>query len=251
MDPGAYSMTVSGSSVTFDAEFSMTAHVIASGEKQLAVERVIRPADDPLRTLSQYADLIDGARYAGYQQTATLTERNDTPIFAEIWNLVQIKAGGLLLIPCNGIVEASEYFGSAPEEVHQVKDNHVRLHMTGQRQYKVGYKAATLTGRMGYWNRLPDGQEYLLIRQFFNNPSAFYAEEPPGEPGIHGHSVHVYNDDGELGGPNSFGEMECSGQTIGGASGRSTSTDTFVMWAYVGTSAAVRRIAQVLLGVRL
>lgn len=251
MDPGSFTLTATDRSVKFTSKFSLTAHVIASGQKQLAVERVVRPVDDPLRHLSEYAALIDGVRFAGYEQTATLTERNQTPIYSEIWNLVQLNAGGLLLIPCTGTVEASEYFGSAPEEVHQVKDNHVRLHITGQRQYKVGYKAATLTGRMGYWNKLPDGQEYLLIRQFFNNPSAFYVEEPPAQPGVRGHSVHIYNDDGGLGGPNSFGEMECSGQTIGGASGRSTSTDTFVLWAYVGASAAIRHIAQVLLGVRL
>jgi hypothetical protein len=132
-----------------------------------------------------------------------------------------------------------------------VVNNHLRLRITGKRQYKVGYKAASMTGRMGYWNTLPNGREYILVRQFFNNPSSFYAEEPPDKPGETGHSVHVYNDGGQFGGENSFGELECSGQTIGGRTGRQASTDNFLMWAYTGSPEAIRRIARILIGVSL
>lgn len=137
-------------------------------------------------------------------------------------------------------------------EIHFGNVPHLRLNITGQRQYKIGYQSASVTGRMAYHNRLPDGREYLLIRSFFNNPSSIYAEEPPDKPGATGHSVHFYNDGGQFGaGGVGFGEMECSGQTIGGRSGRSTSTDTFLLWAYVGAPEAIRRIAHLLLGVKL
>ena len=57
--------------------------------------------------------------------------------------------------------------------------------------------SAAITGRLAYackWN----GRACLLVRSFPNEPSGFYEEEPPLQPGGRGFSVHVYND----GGPN-------------------------------------------------
>ena len=102
--------------------------------------------------------------------------------------------------------------------------------------------------RLAYFNHLDDGLAYLIVRDFFNNPSAAYIEEPAHLPGCRGHSVHVYNDDGKLGG---FGEVECNGQTIGGVTGRSASTDQLALWLYVGTANKVREIALHLLGIEL
>jgi hypothetical protein len=45
--------------------------------------------------------------------------------------------------------------------------------------------------------------------------------------------------------------MECSGQTIGGVSGRTSSSDTFVLWAFTGPTDALRPVARALLGVTL
>ena len=75
-----------------------------------------------------------------------------------------------------------------------------------------------------------------------------YAEEPPQVPGCRGHSIHVYNDGGMFGG---FGEMECNARTIGGGTGRSTSTDQMVLWLYVGADDPVKRIARHLLGIEI
>ena len=61
--------------------------------------------------------------------------------------------------------------------------------------------------------------------------SAPYLEEPAHLPGRSGHSIHVYNDDGGLGG---FSEMECQGQAIGGSLSRSAGADQFLLWFYVG-----------------
>ena len=93
---------------------------------------------------------------------------------------------------------------------------HAKLKITGDKMYKIGYKSAHLHGKAGYLNQLEDGRFYLLIRNFFNNPSSEYAEEPYHTKGLRGHSVHVYNDDGTNG---DFGELECNGQTIGGTTG--------------------------------
>lgn len=250
IDPGSYSLTVSGDTVTFHQQINLTAYNTAAGTKQLDVRRAVRPIANPLHT---DAALLRGVLYAGYEQTAMLAELNDTPILSEIWNLVQVNAGGQLLIPCAPEIRASDYCGDVPDEARAVGFGdvpHLRLPITGQRQYKVGYKAACMSGRMGYHHTLPDGRDYLLVRSFFNNPSSIYAEEPPDKQGETGHSVHVYNDGGQFStGGVGFGEMECSGQTIG--AGRASSTDTFLLWAYVGAPDAIRRIAHFLLGVRL
>ncbi|MBI5667443.1 MAG: hypothetical protein HZC41_05500 [Chloroflexi bacterium] len=252
IDPGSYRMDVSGAAVTFQQQISLSAYNTATGTKQLDVRRTVRPIANPLRA---YDTLLRGVIYAGYEQTATLAELNDAPILSEIWNLVQVNAGGHLIIPCAPEIRASDYCGDVPDKARAVCFGdvpHLRLTITGQRQYKIGYQATSMTGRMAYHHRLPDGRDYLLVRSFFNNPSSIYAEEPPDQPGATGHSVHVYNDGGQFGaGGVGFGEMECSGQTIGGRSGRSGSSDTFLLWAYVGAPEAIRRIVYLLLGVKL
>ena len=86
------------------------------------------------------------------------------------------------------------------------------------------------------------------MRNFFNNPSAPYAEEPDHTPGCRGHSIHVYNDDGNAGG---FGELECNAPTLGGETGRSSSTDELVLWLYIGAPAKVKEIGLHLLGIEL
>ncbi len=65
-------------------------------------------------------------------------------------------------------------------------------------------------------------------------------------PGCNGHSVHVYNDGGGFGG---FGELEVMGQTIGGETGRSASSDQFLLWMFVGPDPSIKRIARHLLGI--
>ena len=65
------------------------------------------------------------------------------------------------------------------------------------------------------------------------------------QPHRRGRSIHIYNDNGGLGG---FGELEVNGQTIGGASGRSASTDPFILWFYLGSPARIKKIASFLLG---
>ena len=98
---------------------------------------------------------------------------------------------------------------------------------------------------MAYANTLDDGRAYLVVRGFHNNPSAPYVEEPAHLPGRSGHAMHVYNDNGMFGG---FGEIECQGQAIGGALGRSSGTDQFLLWFYVGAPEKIDAILANLIG---
>jgi hypothetical protein len=229
-------------------EISLEAFNLATGRKTLQIERLIRPIEDPLRFLDDYPGLLDGITFAGYEQVVTLSESSLDDIKSESWNLVQLNPGGQLFIPASPHVKATDYFEPIDATFQSIQPNHLSLKITGDRRYKVGYKAVHLFGRLAYFNRLENGLAYLIVRSFFNNPAVPYAEEPPGEPGQRGHSVHVYNDDGQLGG---FGELECNGQTIGGETGWSASTDHFGLWLYVGPPEQIKNLVPHLLGIKL
>lgn len=248
VDPGHYTLEGSPGGCTLWQTCTLQAYNLASGSKELAIQRSIRPAANPLQALGYFDELMQDVVYAGYEHTVTITETRHDDIMSEGWALIQLNPGGELLMPASPEIEAIDYFAPV-DAAHQIIDREcggVRVKISGRRQFKVGYKACHLFGRAGYINRLDDGRWYLLVRNFFNNPSAPYAEEPPQLPGCHGHSVHVYSDDGGLGG---FGELEVMGQTIGGPTDRSTSSDQFLLWLFVGPEAGVQRLARHLLGI--
>jgi hypothetical protein len=249
VDPGTYSLEqAEPGQWRLAQDMTLQAYNLASGQKELHLERLIRQVEDPLREVTGYPDLMDGVLFAGYEQVVTLSESRRDDIVSEAWSLTQLNPGGVLVILASPRVECTDYYEPV-DEVHQtILPGHVRLKISGQRQYKVGYKAAHVYGRLAYYNQLDDDRAYLLVRNFFNNPSAPYAEEPDHTPGCRGHSIHVYNDNGEFGG---FGELECNAPTIGGDTGRSSSTDELVLWLYAGAGAKLKEIALHLLGVEL
>jgi hypothetical protein len=248
VDPGTYALEhPEPGQWLLSQDMRLQAYNLASGQKDLHLERLIRQVEDPLRNVSGYPDLVDGVLFAGYEQVVTLVERERDDIVSEAWSLSQLNPGGVLVIPASPRVEYTDYYEPVDESHQSILPGHVRLRITGQRQYKVGYRAAHVFGRLGYYNHLDD-RAYLIVRNFFNNPSAPYAEEPDHSPGCRGHSIHVYNDSGDFGG---FGELECNLPTIGGETGRSSSTDELVLWLYIGAPDKVKEIGLHLLGIEL
>ena len=225
-------------------EMTLQAYNLASGHKSLYLEKLIRPIEDPLRRTSEYAQLVRDVDFAGFEQIVTLSETTTDDIVSETWNLVQINPEGTLLVPAVPCAEAVDYYEPVAD-LQVIHAHHVQLRITGDRRYKVGYKAAHVFGRVGYLNGLGEKKGYLIVRNFFVNPSAPYLEEPAHLPGGGGQAIHVYNDDGAFGG---FGELECHGQAIGGRTGHSCSTDQFVLWLYCGPIDRLRDIALRLLG---
>jgi hypothetical protein len=246
VDPGKWALErIDENTCRLSQDLSLEAYNTASGQKKLTVERCVRPADDPLRNLTAYRELTHGVVFAGYEQTVTLTEAEPDGISCQSWGLIQLRPRGTVLVPASPQAELTEYLepsGSSVESRH----DHVRVHVTGDRRFKVGIKAAHLFGRLAFLSHLEDGWACLIVRSFFNNPSAPYVEEPPQNPGRWGDSVHIYNDSGALGG---FGELECFGQAIGGDTGRTSSSDPMVLWLYVGPEERIEDISLHLLGV--
>jgi hypothetical protein len=247
VDPGQYILTQPHQQqALLCLNMNLEMYNLASGQKELLLKRLIRKVDDPLRNLSNYQQLIEDVIFGGFEQNITLSETISDNVMSEVWDLIQLNPGGEILLPVSPCVEYTDYYELIDESFQTRNPHDVRLKITGNRRYKVGYKAAHLFGRVGYFNIVNETQAYLIVRNFFNNPSAPYAEEPFHTTGCRGHSFHVFNDDGGFGG---FGELECNGQTIGASTGKSSSTDQFVLWFYEGSSEKVKTIAFHLLGI--
>jgi hypothetical protein len=245
VDPGAYTLQrVSQKVLSLRLDVMLEAHNLGEGRKALSLERSIRPIADPLGSADGAGELSEGIEYGGYEQTVTLLEVNDDGLVAESWVIDQLRAGGVLLIPTFSQAPHTDYFEPLDGTLSERAPRGVRLRITGDRRYKAGFRSFALTGRMGYL-REEGGDSVLLVRNFPNDPSTLYSEEPPQAPGRNGHSVHVYNDGGMFGG---FGEMECNGRTIGGATGRSAATDAFQLWVYRGRREQLEAVAHMLLG---
>ena len=247
MDPGQWTLEcIDEDTCRLSQDLSLEAYNIASGQKSLTVERSVRPAEDPLRNLTAYRELIRRVVFAGYEHAVIVTEAQRDGTSCQSWDLIQLRPRGTVLVPGSPQAELTEYLepsGSSVESGH----GHLQVHITGDRRFKVGIKAAHVFGRLAYLSHLDDGRACLIVRSFFNNPSAPYIEEPPQSPGRWGDSVHIYNDGGALGG---FGELECFGQAIGGDTGRTASSDPMVLWLYVGPEERIADISLHLLGVK-
>jgi hypothetical protein len=257
MDPGSWRLGAGSGAAGSAGEWvleqraTLEAYSLARGTKTLDVRRVVAKVPNPLRHLRAVGSLMPGVAFAGWRQTVSLSETAADDIVSETWNVLQVPPGGAMLAPCSPRVEVSEiggYRDAVPQAAKTVRGGHLRVDVTGDRQFKVGLRSAHLTGRLGYWAPLGAGTGCLLVRSFGNDPSGHYSEESFDQPGNHGNSVHLYHDDGELGG---FGELECNAPAIGGPTGRSSSTDVFTSWLYVGPTASLREIAAHLLAIDL
>lgn len=241
VDPGQYVLLEADETLVLRQDIMLEAYNPSERPKALSVERRIRSIPDPLTSIGGPPA---GVSYTGYEHEVSLLQLEPGGAPAESWVLAQLEAPGEIFIPTTGSAETTNYYEPIDGEHQLLSESHVRLRVTGQRRYKVGYRAPHLTGRLSYLCERGD-TTILFVRSFFNDPSSPYVEEPAELPGHRGNSVHVYNDGGMFGG---FGELECNGRAIGGETGRSSSTDVFQGWIYRGPPEAVLQVAGVLLG---
>jgi hypothetical protein len=244
MDPGYYSMMRKGEHIHLHQMLKLPSYNTVTGEMYFDFRRIISKAENPLRKLRNAASYMDGISYCGYEQVLDLMAESDQDIFAESWDLLQIRPKGTLYIPMYAPLRGTDHYEPAGE--HEILcDRGVCLRITGDSRYKIAYKSAVLTGRFGYLADSDTEDSYLLIINYPNNPSALYSEEPPLIPGDRGYSIHIYNDDGNSGG---FAEMECNLQTIGRPAGLNHSIDRVTKWIFTGNKEKLKTIAELLLG---
>ena len=244
MDPGYYSMMRKGESVYLHQMLKLPSYNTVTGEMSFDFRRIISKAENPLRKLDKFSSYMDGISYCGYEQVLDLQVDSDQDIFAESWDLLQIRPKGTLYIPMYSGLRGTDHYEPAGEH-ETLSESGVSLRITGDSRYKIAYKSAVLTGRFGYLADSDTPDSYLLIINYPNNPSAMYSEEPPLIPGDTGYSIHIYNDDGNSGG---FAEMECNLQTIGRPTGLNHSIDRVTKWIFSGEKEKLKEIAKLLLG---
>ena len=245
MDPGAYQLQSTGQTILLSSEAALPRFNPVGDVVRLHIKRSYRPVANPLRHLKTFAELSDGIAYSGFSHDVAIAVQSPAPDAAvEAWTLAQVIPEGTLIVPAAPGVEFEDYYEPIDDQHLQITSSAALLAVTGRRRYKIGFRSPHLTGRVGYFKRCPGGQAELIVRNFFNDPSSEYVEEPADRVGCRGLSVHVYNDGGVFGG---FGELECNGRTIGGKMGASGS-DEFAFWFFKGAEAKVRRLSEALLG---
>ncbi len=248
LDPGDYTFEKEPGSVRLTQHVAADVYESDITHKSFYMEKVLRPAADPLRQLRRYATLMEGVTYCGYNQTVTVADESpENPLYLEGWNLCQVVPGGKIYSPYNGEFEFVDYYEPA-ETMQTVRPGCAILSATGNRRYKVGYPSAIVTGRAAYLLPLENDEYCLYVKNYFNNPSSVYCCEPFDQPGQTGCSLFVYNDDGGLGG---FTEFEHTFQTLAGDTQLSSSTDSVQNWFYNGSFERVGKIARALLGISL
>lgn len=240
MDPADYSLEPGVSEIILKAEMHLPAYNLSTGTAHLSVDRMVRGDARP-------HGLPPGVNAAGYRQEIVLREAQPGAPVSQSWLLTQLNPGGQLIIPCEPGAKGIRYFGDPTSDALRPREGAFRISLTGQRQYKMGYAAEAMAGRLGYLNALPDGQAYFLFREYLIHPQGLYAEEVPDQPGVNGHAVHVYNDGGQFG---CNGEMEVSAPAHP-YSDTSHIMDTFIMQVYRGPLLAIQSIAEEALGLKL
>ncbi len=245
MDPGTYRLDSTARQVALSQDIVLDCYNTASGSKHLSVHRKIRASKNPLHSLLKFDQLMDGVVFAGWHHETELSSPVNDGIMAESWNLAQVRPGGEAIIPCTPGIEYMDYYEPIDDSLFSIRKHSVKIQITGDRRYKVGFRAPNLLGRIGYIRQVGDDEAELTVRCFQNDPSSLYIEEPANATGCRGLSLNIYNDDGALGG---FGEIECNGRTIGGKTDRSSSIDDVTFWYFRGKTGPITAIATILLG---
>lgn len=244
IDPGTFEMERNGEMVSLHQSMDLESYNTVRGTMHVDFKRSIQKALNPLRKLPDHDILMGNVSFCGYEQVLDLSVQSQEAIYAESWDLLQVRPRGILYIPMYQPLLGTDHYEPAGD--HEYLAGHgVCLKITGDSRYKIAYKSAVLTGRFGYLTEEAGGESQLIMINYPNNPSAMYSEEPPLVEGDTGYSIHIYNDDGNSGG---FAEMECNMQTIGRPTGLDRSLDRVVKWIYTGKREQLKKIAGVLLG---
>ncbi len=246
IDPGSYRMYREYDQIHLTMGLDLQSYNTVEGSIHADLHRMIHYAGNPLRKLPLYEELMEGLSYCGLEEVIDLRTSSSQEIYAESWDLLQIRPKGTLFIPMYQPLRGTDHYEPAGDH-ETVADNGICLRITGDSRYKIAYRSAVLTGRFGYLADSDTDSSVLIIICYPNNPSAMYSEEPPLIKGDTGYSIHVYNDDGNSGG---FAEMECNMLTIGNPTGIDHATDRLTKWIFTGKTEQLKQVARVLLGWR-
>lgn len=254
LDPGRHDLDRTGDRVTLSRVAELEAFTAPTGLVRADLTLVVRPAAHPLRHLRGASaagpdgtPLVDAVEYGGYVTEVRLGITSEGAHEAESWMLDQVRAGGTAFVAAVPDAQVTDYYEPVGDLLAEVPGG-VAVSLTGADRFKIGFASPHVTGRLGYVRAVgdpADDRAVLFVRGSHSDPSAEYSEEPDPSPGVRGDSLHLYDDDGGLGG---FAEIEARGTPVLGPRPEPV-TDRFGSWWFRGRTDDVARVAQHLLGV--
>lgn len=245
LDPGRHQLSREGDEVVLDRSVELDAATEPVGAAHVDLQLRVRPAAHPFRHLrGASAPAVADLRFGGYVTEVQLDLTSEGAQEAESWVLAQVRGGGTALVAAAPDAQVTDYYEPVGEGLRRV-DGGVAVALPGDRRFKIGLAAPHVTGRLGHVRAVGGDEAVLVVRSSPVDASAEYAEEPDPSPGVRGDALHLYDDDGGLGG---FAELEARGTPVTGPRPR-TVTDRFASWWFRGPSGQVATAAQHLLGV--
>ncbi len=227
----------------------MTLHLARSNRDiALQLTKWFGTAANPLRREREMVSLLAGVEYAGYTQRVTLQSLDgpaDQPAGVGIWNLLQLPAGGEMLVPLYSRTTPQKCFGNIPADRVTIDDRLLRVKVDFAGSHKIALKAAAVCGRAGYV--FCGGDQFsLVIRNFFVNPSGEYIDVQRHDPDDYGYAFQMCRvDEPQYG---SFCELEYHAPAVGALPDPAKSEDISQVWAFRGRREAIDAIARKLLG---
>lgn len=195
-------------------------------------------------------DLPASVKSASFAITNTLTSLEaDKGAVACCWDVLMVPAGGTLVCPTFGKVDAPRNYYEPYDERHLTSDDQaVRFRIDANRQMKVGLGPTQTTGRMAYHRVLGD-QATLIFRSFLPQPGRPYIDVPRASDDFFGgDALQTYSDNGGFG---LFGEMEYQDPALVGGQSPETISSTCITHVLVGPKADIDAMGAKLLGVPL
>lgn len=243
IDPGQYKLKSNEEGgLTLQQNFVVNAYRTKT-QLTLDLKKMINPIPDPLTRMRKLDHSISYT-YVGYLLNCTLTNLNDGHVPISLWSLVQLPSGGEIVISTKGKAVVHDFFMPTGPSHLSVRAGEVRFKLDAQSKHKISIKAGYVTGRAGYIREGKDGKFYLLIRQFYVDPSADYLDVPIHSLSDKGHCVQCYNDNGELG---QFGELEYHTPVMEMARGMNVLQDKSQIWCYSGRQEDMQKIQLLLM----
>ncbi|MBM3243033.1 hypothetical protein FJZ31_42790 [Candidatus Poribacteria bacterium] len=266
IDPGNYTVQKVEGQVKMINQARVVLHNLKK-ECAIELEKTIRMVVNPLHHEEEAKKLLGQLEYIGYEQVTTLrliSPPLPTPgpsypplplqggegrgVRLGMWNLIQLPAGGHIIIPTVKESYPQDYFEKTGPSHLRVTPRFIHFLLDANERHKIGVKAISTIGRVGYLRPIEEGIMTLVVRNVLLNPSGEYVDTPWDNRSDLGYAIQCYNDDGHLG---KFGEMEYHAPAIGEGTGMTTYQDRSQVWAFWGKEQSVNEVCQYLLGAEI
>lgn len=240
-DPGVYEFRDEDpQKITLHAKGELPMH---GSDRRLAfhVRRTIRMIEPPL---NRNDPLMWEVEYVGIETSHVLKIDESTHSgLIDLWHLLQIPAGAVLVVPVRRTVDESEArpLSYALSGAWIQKSDHILWRFGGEARAKFGLPATALTGRSAVFRELEPDRWCMIVREFPVDPRARYGDHPDGVS----RTDQAFQAWDGLG----FGEMEFHSPVLDAERGPRELKESDRLWAFGGSARAIAALATELLEV--